>query len=142
VAVTGANPPPDLLDLEGPNLVFQGHVGDLKEMYDCTRVAISPIRFGAGVKLKTVQALQHGVPVVSTSYNAEGIATCGLDAIAIADTPHEFAKALVSLLASKAQWERRRAAVRQLLEQWHRDPESHDWPSVISESLARRHSWR
>ena len=56
VHVTGANPPADLLELADPNLRFEGLVTDLPALYDRTRVVISPIRFGAGVKVKTVQA--------------------------------------------------------------------------------------
>ena len=35
--------------------------------------AISPMRYGAGVKLKTIEALQFGVPIVATSVGSEGI---------------------------------------------------------------------
>ena len=76
---------------------FEGLVTDLPAFYDRTRVVISPIRFGAGVKVKTVQALQYGVPVVSTSCGSEGIDTYGLDAIAVADDPEDFARLLVSI---------------------------------------------
>ena len=101
VHVTGANPPADLLELADPNLLFEGLVADLSALYDRTRVVISPIRFGAGVKVKTVQALQYGVPVVSTSCGSEGIDTYGLDAIAVADDPNDFARSLVTLLSDR-----------------------------------------
>ena len=67
VHVAGANPPPNLLELADANLLFVGHVADISAFYGRTRVVISPSRFGAGVEVETVQALQHGVPVVSTS---------------------------------------------------------------------------
>ena len=64
-------------------------------------MVISPMRFGAGVKVKTVQALQYGVPVVSTSCGSEGIDTYGLDAIAVADDPADFARSFVTLLSDR-----------------------------------------
>ena len=139
VHVTGANPPPDLLELSDPNLLFVGHVADIAAFYGRTRVVISPIRFGAGVKVKTVQALQHGVPVVSTSCGAEGIDTYGLDAIAVADDPKDFAAVLVTLLTNKVQWEARRSAIADVTRRWDHDIDSASWPGVIVEGLARRY---
>ena len=139
VHVTGANPPADLLELADPNLLFEGLVTDLPALYDRTRVVISPIRFGAGVKVKTVQALQYGVPVVSTSCGSEGIDTYGLDAIAVADDPKEFARSLVTLLSDRPQWEARRTAIAELVSRWQKNTDFGSWPDVIAEALARKH---
>jgi len=142
VHVTGANPPPDLLELADPNLRFVGHVADISALYGRTRVVIAPIRFGAGVKVKTVQALQHGVPVVSTSCGAEGIDTYGVDAIAVGDDPADFAHLLVTLLADKVQWDARRAAIADVTRRWDDDTDSESWRGVIAEALTRRHRGR
>src|ERR1019366_6139786 len=85
--VTGANPPPEILTLAGPNVQFEGRVNDLRALYDRSRVAIAPSRYGAGVKLKTVESLQFGVPIVATSVGAEGIDTRGTGALVITDDP-------------------------------------------------------
>lgn len=142
VQVTGANPPADLLDLSDPNVLFVGHVTDISAFYARTRVVISPIRFGAGVKVKTVQALQHGVPVVSTSCGSEGIETYGLDAIGVADDPRDFASLIVTLLSDKEQWEARRIAIADLVHRWENDTDSSSWPGVIADALERRHRGR
>jgi GT2 family glycosyltransferase len=139
VQVTGANPPTDLLELSDPNLMFVGHVADLSAFYGRTRVVISPIRFGSGVKLKTVQALQHGVPVVSTTCGAEGIDTFGLDPIAVADDPADFADWVVTLLTDKTQWEARRAVIADVIRRWDNDTDAESWPRVIADALARRY---
>ena len=75
VRVTGGSVPPQIRALASPNVIFEGQLADIEAFYDELRVAIAPLRFGAGVKLKTVQALQHGVPVVSTKVGAEGVDT-------------------------------------------------------------------
>jgi glycosyltransferase involved in cell wall biosynthesis len=105
-------------------------------------VVIAPIRFGAGVKVKTVQALQHGVPVVSTSCGAEGIDTYGIDAIDVADDPNAFAGLLVTLLTDKARWEARRAAIADVTRRWDKATDSESWPGVVAEALARRYRGR
>jgi glycosyltransferase involved in cell wall biosynthesis len=128
-----------LLELADPNLRFEGHVNDLSAFYGRTRVVIAPIRFGAGVKVKTVQALQHGVPVVSTSCGCEGIDTYGLDAIAITDDPGEFAGGLVTLLSDRGQWNTRRTAIAELITRWEKNTDFGSWSDVIAEALARKH---
>jgi glycosyltransferase involved in cell wall biosynthesis len=140
--VTGANPPPDLLELADPNVFFVGHVTDLPALYGTTRVVVAPIRFGSGVKVKTVQALQHGVPVVSTSCGSEGIDTYGLEAIAVADDPRDFAGLLVTLLTDRVQWEKRRIAIADLIRRWEDTPTTQSWPVVMAEVLGRRHRGR
>ena len=138
VNVTGANPPEDLLRLEDENLHFTGHVPDLAEFYARTRVVMAPIRFGAGVKVKTIQALQYGVPVVSTECGAEGIETSGLHPIVIADDAAGFAAALITLLTDPSEWERRQGEVMALVDRWQNDPGSGSWTNVIGEVLERR----
>jgi GT2 family glycosyltransferase len=142
VHVTGANPPQDLLELADPNLFFTGHVADLEAFYGQTRVVIAPIRFGAGVKVKIIQALQYGVPVVSTVCGAEGIETFGLDAIAVADTAGEFANALVGLLTDRAAWQTRRIAIEALNARWQAGVGTASWSDLIDEILAGRHCGR
>jgi hypothetical protein len=138
VHVTGANPPSDLLELADPNLFFEGHVADLTSFLASVRVVIAPIRFGAGVKVKTVQAMQHGVPVVSTSCGAEGIDTYGLDAVAVADKPREFAASVVTLLTNGAAWQARRDVLANVVQRWQSDTGSGSWSNVIAEALTRR----
>jgi GT2 family glycosyltransferase len=104
VVVTGGAPPPDALALEGSHIHFVGHVPDLSSAFAQARVAIVPIRFGSGVKIKTTEALQHGVPVVATTVGAEGIDCGTADPIAIHDDPEAFADAIARLLVDPVRW--------------------------------------
>jgi len=135
--ITGANPPPDLLELADANVHFEGHVSDLEDFYGRQRVIIAPIRFGAGVKVKTIQALQHGVPVVSTTCGAEGIDADEV-AIAVADSAEAFGEALIQLLADATHWRLRRAAMARVVARWREQTQSASWPAVVSQILARR----
>ncbi|GAA5108204.1 hypothetical protein GCM10023339_06970 [Alloalcanivorax gelatiniphagus] len=79
-------------------LVLTGFVDDLDAEYAAAAVALVPVLQGAGVKFKTVEALCHGVPVVTTSVGAEGIDGDDLYA-GLADDPHELAGHLLEVLA-------------------------------------------
>jgi glycosyltransferase involved in cell wall biosynthesis len=56
-----------------PDVRATGFVEDLSPYYSRASVVVVPLRVGAGVKFKTIDALLHGVPVVTTSIGSEGI---------------------------------------------------------------------
>ena len=118
VVVTGASPPVQLSKLAGPHVRFLGHVQDLEELHQQARLSVVPIRYGAGVKIKTVAGMQYGVPVVSTSAGAEGIPYLVSDEINIADDPEEFADSMVRLLVDDEMWKKRRETLIALNERW------------------------
>jgi glycosyltransferase involved in cell wall biosynthesis len=118
VRVTGADPPVELLPMAGPNLAFEGYVSDLAAFYASIRVAVAPIRFGAGVKIKTVEAMQHGVPTVSTTIGAEGILPSPPAGVIVSDDPSGFARAVIQLLTDEDEWEGRRIALEHVNESW------------------------
>lgn len=136
--VTGANPPPDLYAMRSPFVEFTGFVPDLQAVYEKARVVVVPLRYGAGVKNKTVEALQYGVPVVTTTIGAEGIAVPpGLEPMIIADDPAELASAAFRLLTDREEWRRRRADVEALRNHWaaHRGT---SWMDVIDAAMGAR----
>jgi glycosyltransferase involved in cell wall biosynthesis len=81
----------------------------LREFYRTSRVAVVPLRYGAGVKLKVVEALREGLPLVTTPTGAQGMP--GLDRVAsICDGPRSFADAVCNLLEDDRLWVRQCAA--------------------------------
>lgn len=76
--VVGSRVTQEIRDLEQPGngIVIKGFVSDeeLVRLYDSTRIVAVPLRYGAGVKGKVVEALYHGAAIVTTSIGAEGIA--------------------------------------------------------------------
>jgi glycosyltransferase involved in cell wall biosynthesis len=78
-----------------------GFVDDLDAEYADAAVALVPVLQGAGVKFKTIEALLHGVPVVTTTVGAEGVGGAELFA-ALVDTPGGIAGALVDVLGDPA----------------------------------------
>ena len=75
-----------------------GYVGDVRPYISQAKVYVVPIRMGSGTKLKVLEALAMGIPVVSTSLGAEGIAVTPGQDIQIADDPAEFAAQVVALM--------------------------------------------
>jgi GT2 family glycosyltransferase/glycosyltransferase involved in cell wall biosynthesis len=138
--VTGGRVPADVRSLADPNVVFEGEVSDLDAFYDGLRVAVAPLRFGAGVKVKTVQAIQHGVPIVATAIGAEGIDAAELPAIDVADDPETFANLVVCLLTDPVVWHRRQSAIVQLADRWRSGRLGASWADVMSGVWARRPS--
>jgi glycosyltransferase involved in cell wall biosynthesis len=117
---------------------LEGFVDDLAGFYDRIRVVIAPIRYGAGVKLKTVEALQYGLPTVSTTVGAEGIDTRGLAAIDVVDDPEQFAERIAVLLTDPHAWQERREAIAQLVRAWGVPPRGETWTGALERALSRR----
>lgn len=103
LAVTGkldGVPVDRLPDSDG--LVLTGYLDDVRPTVARSWVCVVPLRFGGGTRLKILEALALGTPVVSTSKGAEGLeVTPGKD-ILIADEPAEFADTTLHLLGDQA----------------------------------------
>jgi glycosyltransferase involved in cell wall biosynthesis len=107
LAIVGSNPPESLRALAGSAIEITGFVHDaaLMRYYDRTRVAIVPLRFGAGVKGKVAEAMARGVPVVMTCIGAQGLP--GLPkSIPVHNDPDKLAEEAIALLADDAAWAR------------------------------------
>jgi GT2 family glycosyltransferase/glycosyltransferase involved in cell wall biosynthesis len=111
--LVGSAPTDRVLALGNAQVTVTGHVNEaeLAAEYAAARLAIVPLRFGAGVKLKVVEALRHGLPLVTTSVGAQGLP--GLSEVAsLTDDPAEIAAAAIRLLRDDALWANRSAAQR------------------------------
>ena len=111
VEVTGAGVPTTLRSLESNHLKFIGRVDDLDGLHRSARLAIAPTRYGAGVKLKVIDALRNGTPVVASTVGAEGIADMWRSSISVADEPAEFARSVQRLLSDDHAWARAHEAL-------------------------------
>lgn len=83
--------------LEGPGIHIHGRVGDLTPWMEGSRVALAPLRYGAGVKGKVNMAMSHGVPVVATSIAAEGMSLMDGENVLLANDSASFAAAILRL---------------------------------------------
>jgi polysaccharide biosynthesis protein PslH len=80
-----------------PGVTITGAVDDLREEMRRADVAVVPIRFGAGTRLKVVEALANRIPVVTTKVGCEGIDVVDGEHVLVADDDMAFAEACVRL---------------------------------------------
>jgi glycosyltransferase involved in cell wall biosynthesis len=107
LSIIGSNPTDRVTALVADGITLFANVTDaeLEAAYDRARVAIVPLRCGAGVKLKVVEALRAGIPLVTTPVGAQGLP--GLSQIvAVQDDPTLFADAVAQLLQDDTKWEK------------------------------------
>ena len=116
--VVGSNPTPDVVNAVArtTGAELTGFVPDLAEVYARAWVAVVPLRRGAGVKFKTIEAMVANVPTVATTVGAEGISAA--DRIAgVVDDAEAFAAVVSSVLEQPEPWE----ATATDLGQWSRE---------------------
>jgi len=111
LSIVGSHPSPRVRALAGPHVIVTGAVSndELRRQYASARVAAVPLRVGAGVKLKVVEALVEGLPLVTTPTGAQGLPGLA-DVASIAGDATSFADAVVALLTDDALWETRATA--------------------------------
>ncbi len=133
LVIVGAQPPKQILGLRAQDIVVTGTVEDVRPFYHSALVSVVPLRVGGGTRLKVLEAMAAGTPVISTSLGAEGLAiTHGKD-ILISDTAKAMAEAIVGLEAESTLWQQIVANGRRLVQ------EKYDW-SVVGTVLLRLHA--
>ena len=101
----GADAPPEIMALATVDGVrLHGHVPDLAPYMDGVRIAVAPLRYGAGVKGKVNLSMAHGQPVVATRCAVEGMHLVDGEDVLVADDADAFADAVLRLDADEALW--------------------------------------
>lgn len=98
----GGQVPDELAALASEQVRFTGYVQDIREWFHRAAVFVVPLLVGGGTRFKVVEAMAAGKPVVSTRLGAEGIGATHGENILFADTPNDFAREVVDLLADPA----------------------------------------
>jgi polysaccharide biosynthesis protein PslH len=122
VQIVGHAPPPEIQQKSGlPGVEVTGTVPDVRPYYERATVFIVPLRLGGGTRLKIIEAMAMGLPVVSTTVGAEGLEICPGESILIADDPSSFVESVRRLLS---------------------DPHLHARIAQGGRALARRYDWK
>jgi len=104
--LVGSKAPDSVRSLKGEGVAFQGFVEDLGPYLDRCRLAVAPLRYGAGVKGKVNMSMAHGQPVVATPMAIEGLhAEHGRDVL-VAEEEQAFADEVVRLYRDEELWNR------------------------------------
>lgn len=129
LTIVGYNPAPAVLALHGEhNVEVTGTVDDVRPYYREAVAALAPLRIGGGTRLKILEAMAAGVPVVSTALGAEGLAVSPGKELFIASDEQDWLKQL-TLLESQPELRRRMIAAGKALVQGR-----YDW-EILGASL-------
>jgi glycosyltransferase involved in cell wall biosynthesis len=100
-----------------PQIEFSGLIADIKPLLAQSRIALAPLWSGGGTRLKILEALALGTPVISTPFGAEGLQTTHLQDILLANSAAEFAKWIERLTSDDELWQRLSENGKKLVEQ-------------------------
>ncbi|WP_027856537.1 glycosyltransferase [Marinobacterium jannaschii] len=119
--IYGAYPPKKATQLDNPRERFRvlGWAEDAEAVMRNARLCLAPLRFGAGIKGKLVEAMLCGTPSVTTSVGAEAMhGTLPWNGV-VADEPQQIADAAVALYQDQALWQQSQAYADAILQQFY-----------------------
>jgi sugar transferase (PEP-CTERM/EpsH1 system associated) len=131
-AIVGRDPTAEVRALAGDSVSVTGTVPDVRPHYSGALAAVVPLRIGSGTRLKILEAMAAGIPVISTRLGAEGLDLEDGRHLLIADSASEIIAAVTRLAASPELWQRLSRSGREVVER------SYDWRAV-TENLYRIH---
>ena len=115
-----------------PGIRVTGTVPDVRGYYRGALAVAVPLRIGSGTRLKILEAMAAGVPVVSTRLGAEGLEMVHGENILLAETPEEFVRALQDLSGASTLRAKLVEGARRLV------ASEYDWP-LLGERLFEAH---
>ncbi len=102
VLIVGHNPPAEIIALGNrPEVTVTGSVPDVRPYMARSWVQAVPLRLGGGTRLKIVEAMAAGLPVISTSIGAQGLEVRSGLQMVLADEPEDFVRKLAALLQDR-----------------------------------------
>lgn len=96
----GGSPPKELVELhDGKQVIVHGFLPSIDSLLGTVHLLMVPLLSGGGVRVKILEAMSHGIPVLSTSKGCEGLGAHDGEDIVIRDRPEDFAAAMLALAA-------------------------------------------
>lgn len=127
--IVGKNPDPRIINLVeeiGKDIILTGFVEDLEPYFKKSRVFVSPLRFGSGIKVKVMNAMYRGIPTATTSVGAEGMAIENGKHLMVEDNMKDYVKSISLLLSDQSKWKVLSSRSRALAN------EKYTWEAVLS----------
>jgi polysaccharide biosynthesis protein PslH len=131
-AIVGRDPTPEVRALAGDSVIVTGTVPDVRPYYSGALAAVVPLRIGSGTRLKILEAMAAGIPVISTKLGAEGLDLEDGTHLLLADSASEIIAAVNRLAASPELWRRLSRSGREVVSRLY------DW-RTLTENLYRIH---
>ncbi len=108
--VAGKHMPEQMESEPERGIEIQGYVADAAAFIRVCPLVVVPLKSGGGMRVKIIEALALGRPVVSTSVGAEGIEASEAEGLFLADDPDAFVKQVLRILRQPTEWEARAKA--------------------------------
>jgi glycosyltransferase involved in cell wall biosynthesis len=89
------------LSRRDPSVIITGRVEDVRPYMEQAAAYVVPLRVGGGTRLKIYEAMAMEQPIISTTIGAEGLPVQHDAHLLLADTPHDFAAAVVRVLTDE-----------------------------------------
>jgi glycosyltransferase involved in cell wall biosynthesis len=115
IVIAGANPVPQLVARQGPNVVVTGRVDDLALEIARSQLCVAPLVSGGGFKNKVIEAIAANRYVVATSRAAEFLDATARSRLLIGDTPAALAEHILSYLESPERYQAALDALREVV---------------------------
>lgn len=96
--IIGSNPPQAILVLASAHVEVLGYVPETAPHLESAYISVAPLRYGGGMKGKVGEAMSYGLPVVTTSFGAEGFGLQPGKDLLIGDSAESFAAQVIALL--------------------------------------------
>ena len=100
------------------NVFLLGEIDDLSKLYSQARVAICPLQSGTGMKVKVIEALSFGLPVVTTDWGVSGFPDQNETGCSVANSSKEFTQTLLEVLNNEELYQQKQAAAKKAFETW------------------------
>lgn len=135
--IVGRNPGPGVQKLSSlPGVYVTGSVPDVRPFYAKAKVAVAPLRLGGGTKLKVLEAMALGVPVVATPIGSQGIKAVPGKHLFVEESIENFAQKVVSLLQNEEIAKKIAKEARRLVE------EHYSWSGVWGQIASRLEQYK
>jgi glycosyltransferase involved in cell wall biosynthesis len=104
--IVGDNPPIGQIPPASESFRIEGRVPSITPFYERVAIGLIPLNVGGGMRVKMVEMMASGIPIVSTTQGAEGNEAIPGEHYLLADTPEAFAEAVVRLMNEPGERER------------------------------------
>ncbi len=125
--IVGRDPVAEIRELASDRAHVSGTVADVRPFYNQALISVVPLRSGSGTRLKILESMAAGVPVVSTRLGAEGLEVAHDVHLLLADSASEFAAATTRLVSSPETRARLSEAALKLVR------ERYDWKNIAAQ---------
>jgi glycosyltransferase involved in cell wall biosynthesis len=101
--------------LRHPNIVYHGEVEDAIDFMQSYRIMVAPLLSGSGIRIKILESMALGRPVITTSAGIEGIPAINYQHVVVEDDPGLFCAKLINLIRDAEKAERMRIEAREFI---------------------------